>query len=174
MRYVFAFVILLISSAANAATFEVNLNDAGYDPEPGPCYCGSGLLSSVYSFQPGDVIDFGTISFTPVRGGGPPSYPNAPVVYVYGNVGVSFNSSVAPQMQVSVGYYDFGPSTPYELIYVIPDGDNSIQISFGPGFTYEAPAVPEPSTWAMMIIGFCSVGFLTYRRNGLGAGCSLG
>lgn len=25
-------------------------------------------------------------------------------------------------------------------------------------------AVPEPSTWAMMILGFCGVGFLTYRR----------
>jgi hypothetical protein len=26
------------------------------------------------------------------------------------------------------------------------------------------PAVPEPSTWAMMIIGFCGLGFLAYRR----------
>lgn len=26
------------------------------------------------------------------------------------------------------------------------------------------PAVPEPSTWAMMIIGFLGVGFLAYRR----------
>jgi PEP-CTERM motif len=25
--------------------------------------------------------------------------------------------------------------------------------------------VPEPSTWAMMILGFCGVGFLAYRRN---------
>jgi hypothetical protein len=27
-----------------------------------------------------------------------------------------------------------------------------------------APAVPEPSTWAMMILGFAGVGFLAYRR----------
>lgn len=26
------------------------------------------------------------------------------------------------------------------------------------------PAVPEPSTWAMMILGFCGLGVLTYRR----------
>jgi hypothetical protein len=26
------------------------------------------------------------------------------------------------------------------------------------------PAVPEPSTWAMMILGFAGVGFLAYRR----------
>jgi hypothetical protein len=27
-----------------------------------------------------------------------------------------------------------------------------------------APAVPELSTWAMMILGFAGVGFLAYRR----------
>jgi hypothetical protein len=27
-----------------------------------------------------------------------------------------------------------------------------------------APAVPEPSTWAMMILGFCGLGILAYRR----------
>jgi len=26
-------------------------------------------------------------------------------------------------------------------------------------------AVPEPSTWAMMILGFCALGFLAYRRH---------
>jgi hypothetical protein len=27
-----------------------------------------------------------------------------------------------------------------------------------------AAAVPEPSTWAMMVLGFCGVGFMAYRR----------
>jgi hypothetical protein len=27
-------------------------------------------------------------------------------------------------------------------------------------------AVPEPSTWAMMILGFAGVGFMAHRRNG--------
>jgi hypothetical protein len=27
-----------------------------------------------------------------------------------------------------------------------------------------APAVPEPSTWAMMILGFAGLGFMAYRR----------
>jgi hypothetical protein len=30
-------------------------------------------------------------------------------------------------------------------------------------------AVPEPSTWAMMILGFMGVGFFAYRRKGQGA-----
>jgi len=37
------------------------------------------------------------------------------------------------------------------------------------GFSIGAPvviaaAVPEPSTWAMMILGFFGVGFMAYRR----------
>jgi hypothetical protein len=28
----------------------------------------------------------------------------------------------------------------------------------------EVPAVPEPSTWAMMILGFAGIGFMAYRR----------
>jgi hypothetical protein len=30
--------------------------------------------------------------------------------------------------------------------------------------TQLAPAVPEPSTWAMMILGFAGIGFMAYRR----------
>jgi hypothetical protein len=30
-------------------------------------------------------------------------------------------------------------------------------------------AVPEPSTWAMMILGFCGIGFMAYRRKPNGA-----
>ena len=31
-------------------------------------------------------------------------------------------------------------------------------------YTYTVAAVPEPSTWAMMLLGFAGVGFMTYRR----------
>lgn len=31
------------------------------------------------------------------------------------------------------------------------------------------PAVPEPSTWAMMILGFAGVGYMTYRRRKVAA-----
>ena len=31
-------------------------------------------------------------------------------------------------------------------------------------FTDTVAAVPEPSTWAMMILGFAGVGFMAYRR----------
>jgi hypothetical protein len=34
--------------------------------------------------------------------------------------------------------------------------------------TEVAGAVPEPSTWAMMILGFAGIGFMAYRRRGQG------
>jgi hypothetical protein len=34
-------------------------------------------------------------------------------------------------------------------------------------------AVPEPSTWAMMILGFCSIGFMAYRRKQNGTALSV-
>jgi hypothetical protein len=35
--------------------------------------------------------------------------------------------------------------------------------------TFNVSAVPEPSTWAMLLIGFAGVGFMTYRRRGIAA-----
>jgi hypothetical protein len=37
----------------------------------------------------------------------------------------------------------------------------------------EIAAVPEPSTWAMMILGFCGVGFMAYRRKQNGEAISV-
>ena len=34
---------------------------------------------------------------------------------------------------------------------------------------YVLSAVPEPSTWAMMILGFFGVGFMAYRRKSQGS-----
>jgi hypothetical protein len=45
-----------------------------------------------------------------------------------------------------------------------------IPISNGAGLTADfdnivaTPAVPEPSTWAMLLLGFAGIGFMTYRR----------
>lgn len=46
---------------------------------------------------------------------------------------------------------------------------SSVTLSFGTGpetfvVAHMTPAVPEPSTWAMMILGFAGIGFLAYRR----------
>ena len=55
-------------------------------------------------------------------------------------------------------------------------GDNGAVI-FSGTFTAGAPviaaAVPEPSTWAMMILGFTGVGFLAHRRRRSGPALCL-
>ena len=35
------------------------------------------------------------------------------------------------------------------------------------GTITEVAAVPEPSTWAMMILGFAGLGFMAYRRKSI-------
>jgi PEP-CTERM motif len=45
--------------------------------------------------------------------------------------------------------------------------DSDVALSFASGHDYSSNAVgavPEPSTWAMMILGFAGVGFMAYRR----------
>jgi hypothetical protein len=41
------------------------------------------------------------------------------------------------------------------------------------GSVTSVAAVPEPSTWAMMILGFCGLGFMAYRRKQNGAALSV-
>jgi choice-of-anchor C domain-containing protein len=47
--------------------------------------------------------------------------------------------------------------------------------AYGPviGDVTVTAAVPEPSTWAMMILGFCGLSFMTYRRKRNGAALSV-
>lgn len=60
---------------------------------------------------------------------------------------------------------NYGPSTPTTQWQLFNDA-----LEFNPGiyalaFRLDATsAVPEPSTWAMMMLGFASLGFMAYRR----------
>ena len=51
--------------------------------------------------------------------------------------------------------------TPGDAFTAIAFSDGTV---IGTGQSYISAAVPEPSTWAMMILGFCGLGFLAYRR----------
>jgi PEP-CTERM motif len=47
--------------------------------------------------------------------------------------------------------------------------DSDVALSFASGHDYSSNAVgavPEPSTWAMLILGFAGLGFMAYRRKG--------
>jgi PEP-CTERM motif len=61
----------------------------------------------------------------------------------------------------------------YNLFWNAGDGAYEVlqyttnNAGFAPGIAVELQiaAVPEPSTWAMMLLGFIGVGFVAYRRN---------
>lgn len=56
-----------------------------------------------------------------------------------------------------------GTLLPTQLHFGVSDGIFSDNCG---AFTIEiSSAVPEPSTWAMMILGFAGIGFMAYRRN---------
>ena len=54
-------------------------------------------------------------------------------------------------------------------------GTTSPAFEFLPGTTpfSTVGGVPEPSTWAMLILGFAGVGFVAYRRKNQGAALRL-
>jgi hypothetical protein len=56
------------------------------------------------------------------------------------------------------------------LNFYITDGGNPSAFAFD--VQTVTAAVPEPSTWAMMILGFAGVGFMAYRRRNQGAALS--
>jgi len=71
-------------------------------------------------------------------------------------------------------YTDVNPGFPYQNFTANVTGTGSDLLVFtsaqDPAFTYlddvslNVSAVPEPSTWAMMILGFAGIGFMAYRR----------
>jgi PEP-CTERM motif len=57
------------------------------------------------------------------------------------------------------------PQGSYEAIISLNGSTPTTYRYIASGYlTTVAPAVPEPSTWAMMLLGFVGVGFMAYRR----------
>ena len=77
-------------------------------------------------------------------------------------INYGYPAAVGPSSLTAVGSYTLNN----ENSFFVASADNltlianSVQIS---------AAVPEPSTWAMMILGFIGVGFMAYRRKSKGA-----
>lgn len=51
-----------------------------------------------------------------------------------------------------------------EVTGTVPSHASNIHIGYSVDTMTVAGAVPEPATWAMMIMGFAGVGFVAYRR----------
>ena len=194
MRAFLFIVVFLLSTAAEASNFQIDLTKAGGAPNTGgsfdysgPCYCGqfTAFFSPVYELTSGSTVNFGTVEFQTVPFGQstPDGGPNQQNLYVGGYAFANFQgddwtvfgpNSYPPLLPAIFGCpIDDASCNANALIpivqslnFTIPAGSSSIQIvwaSASETATYVSP-VPEPSTWAMLLIGFAGIGFATYRR----------
>jgi hypothetical protein len=183
MRTIFlvaiCFLSLLFVAPCMAAVIDVNLTNKLIEGSfSGPCYCATNLWSSpVISVAPGDTVDFGSVNINTYQSGPTPDAgPDQPAFFLaYPSVAVSTDPSVLPRPDVTSFVYTscaqgdtacynsaLGWSFLNTLEFVTPTG--SIQISWvGDTFEYIPPAVPELSTWAMLLMGFTAIGFIGRR-----------
>jgi hypothetical protein len=82
-----------------------------------------------------------------------------------------FQTSVSPQCGFACDFTIHvnsvgGPDNTSNFIDVDATGLDTLNIAtYTPHFTAMASAVPEPSTWAMLLIGFAGIGFASYHRS---------
>jgi hypothetical protein len=53
---------------------------------------------------------------------------------------------------------------PNDLFFTLEDGTLAAQGSFSASVAAVTPTVPEPSTWAMLVLGFAGLGLTGYRQ----------
>ena len=63
-------------------------------------------------------------------------------------------------------YAESTPTSDYVDIFDDNPSTDGSKSNDGGGVWIMAPAVPEPSTWAMLLIGFAGIGYLAHRQSG--------
>ena len=163
---------------ASATTVEVDLNTTlprGYGLWT-VLFAGTVLtIHYSYAASPGTTIDFGRVE---LFWGGPLESPDTPPQFAYGYPDLAYIQS-----GVTVTYKDTVPYATWnialclpngsdcglqpifvDLLFTMPDGDNSIHFGWFSNYDYFPPAVPEPSTWVMPLIGFAGLGLMAARQ----------
>lgn len=173
LLFIFAFVFGL-SWPASAAHYIIDLMQPGgvpgtqsNDAFQAGCYCdGPGFRSAFYLLSAGDTVDFGRIEVSPVWAYNHYGYP--PSLIQFG-IGWSYRFEEPANWVPFAGFVDPDNYSPLSvtLQFTVPSNSDGVQVSWFGSYEYFAPqvaAVPEPSIWAMMILGFFGVGLVTYRR----------
>jgi len=138
---------------------------------------GNGIvfMSPVYSVRPNSIVDFGTAFLYPdeIDGRTGCDFFNS----CYSQYAFRFDLLTRPEDGLTTApfesegtfsfvFCDNGVCPPGEirLTFGIPSEIHAIQFLFqGTELAIAAP-VPEPSTWAMLLLGFAGLGLVRYRR----------
>jgi autotransporter-associated beta strand protein len=115
------------------------------------------LGATISGFGPDDEVDFDAVGYATTE----------KVTYANGMVSVknSAGATVA-SFDVTPGTYNFklsadsDPSGNLVVSYAAPSIATALDFGAAPLTT-----IPEPSTWAMMLIGFAGLGYAAYRRH---------
>jgi hypothetical protein len=83
-------------------------------------------------------------------------------VSLYGDLAADVSGNLGGGTATISGYID-------PTFTVVGNDPSAYSLLFSPGIDNNASAAPEPSTWAMMLLGFAGVGFMAYRRKSTGA-----
>jgi PEP-CTERM motif len=172
---------LLVSQPTHAATYNFDINSVPTVPGTGGYYSTgiatsieriSGYQTPIYlldslGLPQGSTVNLGTLVVNPT--------------YLYDQYGdrsefspaYGFGSQqVFPNSFPTYACYVFGsppnctlpPIAPI-IVSLVFGSDSEIQFSYISGYvTTVATDVPEPTTWAMLLIGFAGIGFMAYRR----------
>ena len=186
MRVLVILAALLFSFGAKAATnyFDIS-NKVGFQANGAGGIFGNGIvaLTPIYTVGFGDTVDFGTAHLFPDPPDGRTNcfltnncYGNYSFEVLFttngtgGLASAPFDiSSTAGSNLVYCPNSTGCPAVPISLLFALPGTANGIQFVFeGGALSIEPPpqisAVPEPSTWTMMLVGLAGLGVVAYRR----------
>jgi hypothetical protein len=175
-----------MATAAKADVFTTYTVDASYNNGGGTITGTFTVDATVAATAPGGTRDLTAINLVETASGGL-------------NIGNTFNftntSFASDTLDQAPSFYDLNINDGGNMLTLGFDigggalattgfGHSSVETQFpgvvtfvvsgtiteGAGIT---AAVPEPSTWAMMILGFCGLGFMAYRRKQNGTALSV-
>jgi hypothetical protein len=184
LKLLTAFVLVAGFGPAEANIYSVDLSNMLFSNSwSGPCYCESiATITPALSFAPGITINFGEVTVKTFQSGPTPDGGlNQPNLYIQGGLSYNFgppnidlfppisgasglNFTLCNQNDAACNNAAQNSSVTFDLIFTIPANDSDIQLGWVGPYSYVAPAVPEPSTWAMMLIGFAGLGLFASAR----------
>jgi PEP-CTERM motif-containing protein len=168
-------IVVALSGAAKASFYDIDpsigATTVGVSDFGSTCpVCTTATESPLYSFSAGDVVDLGTLvvsSTFDVNGSFVLRYDPlldwafGPLPAAQLGMDQFFTPSASCDQSVTscTSFLNTAISRTFDLHFTLPSS-GQFQMAWQGGVTSYVPAVPEPATWLMMLIGFAAVGFV--------------